>query len=190
MTDEHKKLLLVVLGVSVAAHLLKRPATARTNGGAPDHCPYSTLDLRLNTKNRNYAAREFHYGPLNPNEANTEYWRSLAAVFKPKGEAPTAEDIRGAKRALCGNCGVFDISPRMQKCLPPLNNADEYDRFAVESGSVLGYCWAHHFKCASLRTCETWVVGGPLRTDDRSEKMSRRYGRGPTTPIGTPAGGV
>ena len=73
----------------------------------------------------------------------------------------------------------------MQKCLPPLNEADEYDHYATESGSVLGYCWAHHFKCASKRTCETWVVGGPLRTDDRSEKMSRRYGRGSTTPIGT-----
>lgn len=162
---------------------LNRAAEAREN--SPNYCPYPTQDIRLNTKNRNYAAREFHYGPLNPNAPNREFWYDLAAVFKPKGKKPTRADISAAKKALCGNCGVFDISRRMQKCLPPLSDADEYDRYAIESGAILGYCWAHHFKCASTRTCETWVHGGPVRTNDRSEKLSRRYKKGPKTPIGT-----
>ena len=24
----------------------------------------------------------------------------------------------------------------------------------------LGYCWMHHFKCHSARTCDTWAKGG------------------------------
>ena len=157
------------------------------NGAATsgDYCPYPTEDIRLNTKNRNYAVKEFMYGPLNPMAPNNDYWYRLASVFKQKGQRPTKEDISAAKNALCGNCGVFDISPRMRKCLPPLTDADEYDKYAIASGSVLGYCWVHHFKCASARTCETWVVGGPIRDDARSAKMSKKYGRGSKKPEGT-----
>ena len=28
-----------------------------------------------------------------------------------------------------------------------------------ESGH-LGYCWMHHFKCHSARSCHTWAKGG------------------------------
>ena len=180
--SEMRKLLAIAGGALLLRHLV-RGQKAISN--PPAYCPYPTQNIGLNTKNRNYAAREFHYGPLNPDAPNREFWYELAAVFKPKGKKPTAKDIKAAKEALCGNCGVFDISPRMQKCLPPLSDADEYDRYAISSGSVLGYCWAHHFKCASKRTCETWVHGGPIRTNSRSEKMSRRYGKGPKTPIGS-----
>jgi len=158
---------------------------AKKNPANGDYCPYATEDIALNTKNRNYAAQNFLYGPLNPMAPNLDFWFRLASVFKPKGVPPTQADLIAAKKALCGNCGVFDISPRMQKCLPPLSDADEYDRYALESGSVLGYCWIHHFKCASLRTCETWVVGGPISSNERSAKMSKKYGRGPKKAVGT-----
>ena len=35
-------------------------------------------------------------------------------------------------------------------------------------GGRLGYCWMHHFKCHSLRTCNTWAKGGPIQTDEVS----------------------
>lgn len=174
-----------VAGSAYLLHRLVKDHRQMALPNSPEYCPYPTQNIGLNTKNRNYAAREFHYGPLNPDAPNKQFWYSLAAVFKTKGQKPTRADIKAAKEALCGNCGVFDISPRMQKCLPPLSDADEYDRYAISSGSVLGYCWAHHFKCASKRTCETWVHGGPVRTNKRSEKLSRRYGKGPQTPIGS-----
>jgi hypothetical protein len=176
-----KPLQSIITGI-VAYVVLDKVLSGQVGGS---YCPYPTQDIALNTKNRNYAAKNFLYGPLNPMAPNVDYWRALASVFKPKGVPPTPEDIAGAKKALCGNCGVFDISPRMQRCLPPLSDADEYDRYALASGSVLGYCWVHHFKCASARTCETWVVGGPIRDNERSEKMSRKYGRGPKRPIGS-----
>ena len=107
------------------------------------------------------------YGPLNPAQPSESYWRKLASVWS-RGSRVTDVEIREAKSARCGNCGVFDVSPGMRRCLPPIDTADDYDRFAVETDAVLGYCWAHHFKCASTRTCKTWVAGGPIRSDARS----------------------
>ena len=39
---------------------------------------------------------------------------------------------------------------------------------------VLGYCWMHHFKCHSARTCDTWAKGGPITTDKVSEGWQER----------------
>jgi hypothetical protein len=169
----------------IAAYVVLEKVLTGNVATSASYCPYPTQNIGLNTKNRNYAAKNFMYGPLNPAAPNDDYWQALAEVFKPKGVKPTQEDIAAAKKALCGNCGVFDISPRMQKCLPPLTDADEYDKYALASGSVLGYCWVHHFKCASKRTCETWVVGGPIRDDERSKKMSARFGKGSKRPVGS-----
>jgi len=32
----------------------------------------------------------------------------------------------------------------------------------------LGYCWMHHFKCHSARSCRTWAKGGPITEDEVS----------------------
>lgn len=132
-----------------------------------EHCPTATRDIGVNTRNRQIAIDRFLYGPLNPALPSETFWKSLASVWS-RGGRITENEIREAKSARCGNCGVFDISPGMRECLPPTNTADDYDRFAVETDAVLGYCWAHHFKCASTRTCKTWVTGGPIKTDARS----------------------
>ena len=134
--------------------------------GGP-RCPEATRDIAVNTRNRQIAIDKFMYGPFNPALPSEDYWRKLASVWS-RGKPPTAKQIQETKRARCGNCGVFDISPGMRKCLPPIDTADDYDSFAVETDAVLGYCWAHHFKCASTRTCKTWVSGGPIRSDARS----------------------
>ena len=37
---------------------------------------------------------------------------------------------------------------------------DQWD--TIEAGT-LGYCTFHKFKCAGSRTCNAWVVGGPVK---------------------------
>ena len=46
---------------------------------------------------------------------------------------------------------------------------DEWD--TIEAGD-LGYCEAFDFKCAANRTCDAWVVGGPI-TDENMNKVQR-----------------
>lgn len=110
-------------------------------------CPAPTKDLELNTKNRDATIKNHMYGPLNVNEPG-DYWEKIAEKWGTPEKA--------AKKSLCGNCVAFDISPRMKECMPGEVSEDEGE---------LGYCWMHHFKCHSLRTCDTWAKGGPI-TDD------------------------
>jgi len=110
-------------------------------------CPKPTQDLEINTKNRNSAIQAEHiqYGPLNL--ADEEYWVRAAEHWKTEPEV--------AKESNCSNCVAFDLSPRMKECMPG----------SVQEDGELGYCWMHHFKCHSARTCYTWADGGPI-TDD------------------------
>ena len=113
-------------------------------------CPAATQDVAINTKNRNATRKNHDYGPLNPAEPG-DYWEKLAKKWQTTEEA--------AKKSLCGNCVAFDISPRMKDCMPG----------AVSEGAgELGYCWMHHFKCASLRSCDTWAFGGPISKNEVS----------------------
>jgi hypothetical protein len=113
-------------------------------------CPKPTQDLELNTKNRNKAIEVEHiqYGPLNL--ADEEYWVRAAAHWKTEPEV--------AKESKCSNCVAFDLSPRMKECMPG----------SVQEDGELGYCWMHHFKCHSARTCYTWAAGGPINDDSVS----------------------
>jgi hypothetical protein len=38
----------------------------------------------------------------------------------------------------------------------------------------LGYCWMHHFKCHSARSCRTWAKGGPIIKDSISYDWQER----------------
>ena len=42
-----------------------------------------------------------------------------------------------------------------------------------DDSGVLGYCWMHHFKCHSARSCNTWAKGGPIKDD----KISYIWGK-------------
>jgi hypothetical protein len=123
-------------------------------------CPAPTQDLELNTANRNRAieAEFIKYGPLNL--ADEAYWEEYAKKWKTKPEI--------AKKSNCSNCVAFDISPRMEKCMP--GETDEDGR--------LGYCWMHHFKCHSARTCYTWAAGGPIKDDEASYNWQKRNLKG------------
>ena len=125
----------------------------KTKALLQDECPPATQDIQLNLANRQKAIDEAHYGPENPNEANEEYWKRKADQFEGNVEA--------AKKALCGNCSFFYRTQKVLDCIAEGlgNEVDPYD--AIKAGE-LGYCEAFDFKCAAQRTCDAWVVGGPI----------------------------
>jgi hypothetical protein len=116
-------------------------------------CPEATQDIAINLENRQKAIDVAKYGPLNPNEPNEDYWKAKADQFH-------SGDIVAAKKSLCGNCVFFDITQKILSCIAEgIGGEDAWD--SVEAGQ-LGYCEAFDFKCAAARTCDAWVVGGPI----------------------------
>ncbi len=116
-------------------------------------CPEATQDIAVNLENRQKAIDVANYGPLNPNEPNEGYWKAKAEQFH-------SGDVDAAKKSLCGNCVFFDITQKILSCIAEgIGGEDAWD--SVEAGQ-LGYCEAFDFKCAAARTCDAWVVGGPI----------------------------
>ena len=119
-------------------------------------CPEATQDVAINLENRQECIDVANYGPLNPNEANEEYWKKKADMFEG--------DVASAKKALCGNCAFFVQTKKMLDCIAGgINDTNEWD--TIDAGD-LGYCEAFDFKCAASRTCDAWVVGGPIVNED------------------------
>jgi hypothetical protein len=115
-------------------------------------CPASTQNVELNLGNRQKAIDKANYGPLNPNEPNEEYWKKKADMFEG--------DVASAKKSLCGNCAFFVQTKNMLDCIAGgIDDTNEWD--TIEAGD-LGFCEAFDFKCAASRTCDAWVVGGPI----------------------------
>jgi len=119
-------------------------------------CPPATQDIKLNVKNRDATIKDHNYGPLNVDEPG-DYWEKIADYWNTTEEA--------AKKSTCGVCVAFDISPRMDKCMPGETSDDD---------GRLGYCWMHHFKCHSARSCHTWAKGGPITKDEKSYNLLDR----------------
>jgi len=128
-----------------------------------DACPPATLDIELNLKNRQYAIEKIGYGPLNPKEPSEEFWADKADRW-----AVTTED---AKKSTCGNCAVFNRTEKVLNCISEgLNEGAPTDEWsAAIDQAELGYCEMLDFKCAASRTCDAWVVGGPI-TDKGKEQ--------------------
>jgi hypothetical protein len=118
-------------------------------------CPPATQDIKVNIRNRQKAIDEANYGPLNPKLPNNKYWSRKAAQFK--------DSVEAAKSARCSNCAAFIQTPEMMSCIEkglgdePGNVADK-----VINKAGLGFCEIYDFKCAGDRTCDAWVVGGPI----------------------------
>tara|TARA_A100001515_G_scaffold144937_1_gene150845 strand:- start:2337 stop:2771 length:435 start_codon:yes stop_codon:yes gene_type:complete len=121
-------------------------------------CPLATQDLKVNTRNRDKAikAAYIQYGPLNVDDPG-DFWKKIADYWNTSESA--------AKQSKCGNCVAFDISPRMDDCMPGKTSDDD---------GRLGYCWMHHFKCHSARSCRTWAKGGPIKADKVSYDWQER----------------
>lgn len=123
-----------------------------------ESCPRATIDIAVNLKNRQKAIDDAGYGPLNPKEPNNEFWRE-------KGERWDVSRSE-ARKQICGNCAAFSVTKKMLDCInegiSAGSNSDAWD--TIEAGE-LGYCEAFDFKCAASRTCDAWIVGGPIRDD-------------------------
>ena len=122
-----------------------------TDGG--DACPIETQDIAVNLKHRQKAIDTAHYGPANPNDPGN-YWEEKAARMRA-----TVDQVKGMK---CGNCAFFNVTTPIIKCIEQGIGADAGE---VVAAGKLGLCEAWDFKCAALRSCDAWVVGGPI-TDE------------------------
>ena len=121
-----------------------------------ESCPLPTQDVALNLANRQTAIDTANYGPLNPNRPNQVFWMRLA----DKWSVSESE----ARQSLCGNCAAFNQTSAVKGCIEQGlaaggRTGDEWDTVAAGD---LGYCEAFDFKCAANRTCDAWVVGGPI----------------------------
>lgn len=118
-------------------------------------CPLATQDIKLNLANRKKAIDTASYGPANPKEPNEEYWIARSKTFNNTPEE--------AKTMRCGNCAAFNKTSRMLACIKGGIGEDAEE---VAKAGDLGFCEIFDFKCASLRTCDAWVVGGPIQDKD------------------------
>ena len=128
-------------------------------GMANKSCPVATIDIHVNLKNRNHAIEDYGYGPLNPNEPSKDFWGKKAKLWMIS--------VDEAKTARCGNCAAFIKTPEMLSCIAKgMEMGDEphidSSMDVIKAGN-LGYCELFHFKCAGDRTCDAWIVGGPIK---------------------------
>jgi lambda family phage portal protein len=135
----------------------------------PASCPIATQDIKTNLANRQIAVDDANYGPANPNEPNEDYWKAKADEFQG--------DIATAKKMLCGNCAAFNQTSKLLNCIKGGIGIDA-DEVAVAGD--LGYCEIFDFKCAAKRTCDAWIVGGPIT--DKKEELARPVSQTPAPP--------
>ena len=124
---------------------------------AAKKCPPATQDIGINLENRQKAIDEYGYGPLNPDLPNTKFWMK-------KVDEWNLDSMEEAQQSLCGNCAAFDIRQDTLDCIAQGIDSDSpEDAEGVIDAGELGYCKFLKFKCASRRTCDAWVTGGPLQ---------------------------
>jgi hypothetical protein len=131
-------------------------------------CPIATHDLKENLTARNFAFEHYGYGPANPDdiENNIVFWLKKSIMLNT-----SVDEAMGMR---CGNCSAFIQTKQMMDCIKAGIEAKRpeqeagYDEDVVESAG-LGYCELLHFKCADTRTCDAWLVGGPI-TDEKEEE--------------------
>jgi len=124
-------------------------------------CPEATQEITVNLENREYAIEKAGYGPLNPNEPNEEFWEKKAKRW--------SVSVEEAKKSVCGNCVMFIRTPKMLDCIASGLSAGEpgsENAWDAIDKAELGYCEGLDFKCAASRTCDAWVVGGPITEEE------------------------
>jgi len=122
-----------------------------------NECPPATQDIVLNIENRQNAIDNVGYGPLNPDEPNTEFWQEKAERW----DTTPVE----ASKSICGNCVFFVRTPEMLDCISKgieQGESGEKNAWDAIDQAELGFCEALDFKCAASRTCNAWATGGPI----------------------------
>lgn len=124
---------------------------------AAQTCPPATQSIEINIANRQKAIDAAGYGPLNPKDPNIDFWRKKAERW--------STTYAEARKSLCGNCSAFIRTETMLDCIAEGLDAGGSDASGgwdtIDAGE-LGYCEAFDFKCAASRTCDAWIVGGPI----------------------------
>ena len=118
-------------------------------------CPPATQDITVNLKNRQSAIDIANYGPANPNNDDEKYWKKKADQFKTS--------IDQVKTMRCSNCAAFIVKEKMINCIQKGLASEMEDAKEIIDLADLGYCELFDFKCAGTRTCDAWVVNGPLK---------------------------
>lgn len=121
-----------------------------------EDCPDATQDIKLNLKNRQKAIDDYGYGPPDPSQPNKKFWEKKMDMWK-------VDELSEVKNMLCGNCAAFDITSKTLSCIEKGIGEDAVE--TINAGH-LGYCKFLKFKCASERTCDAWVTGGPITDKD------------------------
>lgn len=117
-------------------------------------CPRATRDVALNLQNRQKCIDVAAYGPANPGMANIPFWQTKAKMW--------GITVAEAQTMRCGNCAAFNITAPMLACIRS-GLGPEGDPEATANAGQLGFCQMFQFKCASLRTCNAWITGGPIK---------------------------
>jgi len=128
-----------------------------------ESCPVETHDITANLRNRGKAIDKANYGPMDPNQPNDRYWAAKARSWDVTPDE--------AKTQRCGNCAAFNQTSRMIECMKTGiegKTGNERDAMDVVNAGDLGFCEIFDFKCAAKRTCDAWIVGGPI-TDQVDE---------------------
>jgi hypothetical protein len=121
-------------------------------------CPIATQDIATNLKNRQKAINTANYGPLNPAQPNRTFWMAKANIFNTT--------VAEAKTSRCANCAAFNQTTKILDCINAglaAGGSGSQDAWDTIKAGDLGYCEMWDFKCASSRTCDAWVAGGPIK---------------------------
>jgi hypothetical protein len=104
---------------------------------------------------------------------NTKFWMK-------KVDEWNLDSTEEAKQSLCGNCAAFDQRKATLDCIAQgIGSEQGAEDPTIEAGD-LGYCRFLKFKCASRRTCDAWVTGGPLVDKDVTEMDGQNFVGGMT----------
>jgi hypothetical protein len=159
-------------------------------GEAPK-CPVATQNIEVNLAHRQIAIDKYGYGPLNPNNPNIKFWKAKAAQWKMATideakssrcnncaafnitsrilgciEGALATNEPGPETEPTPEAPVAEAEePVVPSAEPETDDTEGAEKDAwdtIEAGK-LGYCTMHKFKCAGSRTCNAWIVGGPIK---------------------------
>jgi hypothetical protein len=111
------------------------------------------LTAESNKKTRDTLVETQMLGPIKTAEANGEFWRGLANVWRISPDQ--------AKRKLCANCEYFDDQPETLEAMEVVPQ-DEFDK----DGGGRGYCHKFEFICHNLRVCKAWEKAAPMKEED------------------------
>ena len=125
-----------------------------------DGYPAATQDITVNIKNRQYCIDVANYGPMNPALPNDSFWQKKADMFKTS--------LDEAKSARCSNCAAFIQTSEMKDAIAH-GLGGESEAYAIMDIANLGFCEIFDFKCAGSRTCDAWVVNGPITDSNIGE---------------------